>query len=319
MTTHLLWTETDSIVQIGNQATNEALYVENGTLTIQKTPTANTDAANVKYVNDSIDALVDGAPGFLNTLNELAAAIGDDENFQSTITGLIGANTTSISSLNTAETSLSSAVAANTTSISSLTTAETSLSSAVASLSTGGTFTDLTVTGNLIIGNESADLVQFNAVLDSDIIPSSSDNLSLGSSSYLFSNVYATNINATNVNTTSDKRLKEDINQTKLGLDFINTLKPVSYNFIKDKDKKNHQGLIAQEVEESLKSINLLKDTSIVQYNEEEDKYSLNYLEFVAPLIKSVQELKSENDELKKDNKLLHARLEAVEKLLKIN
>ena len=35
-------------------------------------------------INTAIDNLVDGAPDVLNTLNELAAAIGDDENFAST-------------------------------------------------------------------------------------------------------------------------------------------------------------------------------------------------------------------------------------------
>src|SRR6056300_105820 len=34
----------------------------------------------------SADALIDGAPELLDTLNELAAAIGDDENFITTIT-----------------------------------------------------------------------------------------------------------------------------------------------------------------------------------------------------------------------------------------
>ena len=45
-------------------------------------------------ISDSIDAavaaLVDGAPGLLDTLNELAAALGDDENFATTITTAIG-------------------------------------------------------------------------------------------------------------------------------------------------------------------------------------------------------------------------------------
>ena len=38
------------------------------------------------YVLTQINSLVDAAPGALNTLNELAAAIGDDANYASTIT-----------------------------------------------------------------------------------------------------------------------------------------------------------------------------------------------------------------------------------------
>ena len=44
----------------------------------------------------AINNLVDGAPGLLDTLNEIAAAIGDDENFVTTITNLIDANETHI-------------------------------------------------------------------------------------------------------------------------------------------------------------------------------------------------------------------------------
>jgi hypothetical protein len=53
-------------------------------------PTLNQDAATKSYVDGAISGLVDGAPELLDTLNELAAAIGDDENFATTITTSIG-------------------------------------------------------------------------------------------------------------------------------------------------------------------------------------------------------------------------------------
>jgi hypothetical protein len=43
-----------------------------------------------EYVDGVIAALVDNAPANLNTLNEIAAALGDDPNFAATITALIG-------------------------------------------------------------------------------------------------------------------------------------------------------------------------------------------------------------------------------------
>jgi hypothetical protein len=46
-------------------------------------------AAAEGYTDDAVAALVNGAPELLDTLNELAAAIGDDENFATTITGLV--------------------------------------------------------------------------------------------------------------------------------------------------------------------------------------------------------------------------------------
>ena len=49
----------------------------------------------------AISGLVDGAPGLLDTLNEIAAAINDDENFVTTITNLIDANETHIDNVAT--------------------------------------------------------------------------------------------------------------------------------------------------------------------------------------------------------------------------
>ena len=54
-------------------------------------PTANTHLTNKLYVDTKISNLVDSSPATLDTLNELAAALGDDPNFATTITGLIGA------------------------------------------------------------------------------------------------------------------------------------------------------------------------------------------------------------------------------------
>jgi hypothetical protein len=53
-------------------------------------PTSNQDAATKIYVDNKVADLVDGAPALLDTLNELAAAIGDDENFVTSITTSIG-------------------------------------------------------------------------------------------------------------------------------------------------------------------------------------------------------------------------------------
>ncbi len=53
------------------------------------TPTSTADAATKGYVDTSISSLIDSAPGTLDTLNELAAALGDDPNFATTITNEI--------------------------------------------------------------------------------------------------------------------------------------------------------------------------------------------------------------------------------------
>ena len=66
-------------------ATNASwtLYAFSSTITVA----VNTSViATQEYVNTSISNLVDGAPALLDTLNEIAAAIGDDSNFVTTIT-----------------------------------------------------------------------------------------------------------------------------------------------------------------------------------------------------------------------------------------
>jgi len=105
---------------------------------------------------------------------------------------------------------------------------------------------------------------------------------------------------------TSDRRFKENIDDTDLGLEFINKVRPVKYKFKEDKHSgKMKYGIIAQEVQEVL--INLDKeDTSFIE-TDNPDKLGADYVQFIAPLIKSVQELtemvkaqQKEIEELKK-------------------
>ena len=49
----------------------------------------NSDFADSAFVTTQINSVIDAAPGALNTLNELAAALGDDANFSTTITNQI--------------------------------------------------------------------------------------------------------------------------------------------------------------------------------------------------------------------------------------
>ena len=58
----------------------------NATITNLSTHVNTGDAASKGYVDTQVANLVDSAPGTLDTLNELAAALGDDPNFSTTIT-----------------------------------------------------------------------------------------------------------------------------------------------------------------------------------------------------------------------------------------
>lgn len=61
--------------------------------------TASTQAASTKFVADAIAALIASAPGALDTLDELAAAMGDDPNFAATVTTALGGKLAKTSNL----------------------------------------------------------------------------------------------------------------------------------------------------------------------------------------------------------------------------
>ena len=105
----------------------------------------------------------------------------------------------------------------------------------------------------------------------------------------------------------SDLRDKADVRDTELGLEFIEALRPVDYrwdmrddyeNGERDGSKKRsrfHHGVIAQEVQALDVDFGGLQDHSV---NGGDDVLTVGYDEFVAPLIKAVQELSARVREL---------------------
>ena len=59
------------------------------TITNLTAPTNDLDAATKKYVDDEVAGVIAAAPAALDTLNELAAALGDDASFSTTVTNSI--------------------------------------------------------------------------------------------------------------------------------------------------------------------------------------------------------------------------------------
>jgi hypothetical protein len=124
----------------------------------------------------------------------------------------------------------------------------------------------------------------------------------------------------------SDARDKADVRDTQLGLEFVNSLRPVDFkwdmredyrteenknlsNITTDGTKKRnrfHHGLIAQDVKALLESKGIdfggLQDHSICGG---QDVMSIGYDELIAPLIKAVQELSSELNSVKSELSLL--------------
>ena len=118
-------------------------------------------------------------------------------------------------------------------------------------------------------------------------------------------------ISANGNNLPSDRNYKKNINNLTLGLNLIEKLNPISYNykFEKDTDPVMY-GLIAQDLEQSLEEVGVKKDSAaILQYSEESEndpctnsdqsKYNLSYEKLIPVLINAVKELSAEIKQLK--------------------
>ncbi len=137
----------------------------------------------------------------------------------------------------------------------------------------------------------------------------------------------------------SDGRFKKNIKENVPGLDFINQLKPVTYNYdihglnsfiglkkdelnndrnekaIAEKEKMVYSGFIAQDVEQVAEKAGY-DFSGVYKPQNANDPYGLSYTDFIMPLVKSVQELSKQNDDLKKENSQMKTRLDRIEKSL---
>ena len=179
--------------------------------------------------------------------------------------------------------------------------------------------------GYIESNNNAYGLYVYTGIAGSDLVidasgassfhPYGDEEFDIGDSSHRFDDVYASN----GTIQTSDKRMKENIKESSLGLDFINKLNPVEYKWkdydytkpanpegtreekiIKRKYKRTHYGLIAQEVEKVLTDSGLTtKDFAPIIYDEDADRYGMRYTEMIGILIKGMQELSAEFEKLK--------------------
>ena len=113
----------------------------------------------------------------------------------------------------------------------------------------------------------------------------------------------------------SDARIKREIENSNLGLKFINKLRPVSYKTKKVEDRWNsedgkrpHYGFIAQEVKKVIDELGVdfggYVDPKI--NNPDTKEYiGLGYNEFIAPMVKAIQEQQAMIETLKAEIELL--------------
>ena len=124
---------------------------------------------------------------------------------------------------------------------------------------------------------------------------------------------------ATSITAPSDIRLKEDIQNEEVGLDFINDLRPVTFRWKKEKDipsdmkaykegseeramngKYNH-GFIAQEVKEAINNHNLKEGFDMWSEDDTDGRQRVAPAALISVMVKAVQELSTQVDELKSE------------------
>ena len=104
----------------------------------------------------------------------------------------------------------------------------------------------------------------------------------------------STNSSSTSYNTSSDARLKDVIGEAR-GLEVINELNPVSYNW--KADGKADEGLIAQDVLDVV--------PNAVSQNEENQMYQMDYSKLVVHLVKGMKEQQTQIEALQSEINLL--------------
>jgi len=143
----------------------------------------------------------------------------------------------------------------------------------------------------------------------------------------------------TGITAYSDARFKTNVKENVAGLDFILKLKPVTYNVrpielhriwgtpdsIVNKidhsqiEKQIQIGFLAQDVEKAAQESGFNFPGIDVPGNDKE-VYSLRYVDFIMPIVKSVQELAEKNTQLKSANVQLVSEVEDLRaEILKIN
>ena len=157
-------------------------------------------------------------------------------------------------------------------------------------------------------------------------LTSNAYDLGVGANNQQWNHIYLHNAAIVN----SDARLKTNVNTSVLGLDFINSLRPVSYKMIsggnvvnRDEDgneivigkdangkdiyqitsipgKRVHWGFLAQEVKQAVDESGVEDFAGWVlgDVNNPDSSQALAYEQFIAPIVKAIQEVSTRLDKL---------------------
>ena len=282
------------------------------TATTQSASDNSTKVATTAYTDTAISNLVDSSPAALNTLNELAAALGDDANFSTTVNNNIATKMPTAGGTFVGDVTFDGATAGRDIlfdrSLDKLHFADNAVAafggSSDLQIYHSGTHSHVSHngTGNVYIDGIGSSVNLRAGDNAGGVHPSVVCNLNAGVDIYYDNNVKlatsSTGVSVTgalvasgDVTAFSDQTLKKDITTINDALGLCGKLRGVSYKWIKD--DKPSIGVIAQEIEQHIPEI--VTTTQL----DGKDVKSVDYGKIVGVLINAVNELKAELDEYK--------------------
>ena len=277
-----LKTAKDSL-SASNGVIKSGVELASGVITSTQAQSDNsTKVASTAYVRSAVAGVVDSAPATLDTLNELAAALGDDANFSTTITNSIGTKMPLSGGTFTGNVTVQGDLACQGG------TGAISVGGGSDIRLTGGSWTGEFTSGIKIQPNTNDSYFQYQGGLYFRN-PSGSNLISFDSSA----NIVASG----NITAYSDERLKENIQTINNALGICGKLRGVSYKW-KDANTTSI-GVIAQEVEAVIPDIVLTNTYKDPADGTETEVKSVDYGKIVGVLINAINELKAEVDALK--------------------
>lgn len=132
-----------------------------------------------------------------------------------------------------------------------------------------------------------------------NLIPSTTNYLSLGTSSRQYKNVYGQNLYVNGTAVSSDRRVKENIKDLEeKHLAFFKALRPVQYKYKEGDSGRTHTGFIAQEVEEAVEEAGMTSQDMAVVVKDPSDRYYLRYEEIISVQTKVIQDLMAKVESL---------------------
>ena len=318
--------------------TSSSGVLSNGvTGTTQSQSDNSTKVATTAYVRSAVAGVVDSAPAALDTLNELAAALGDDANFATTTANSIGTKLPLAGGQMTGNITFSgsqtvdgrdlSADGAKLDGIQAGATDDQSAAEILTAIKTvdgsgsgldADTLDGLHGTG-FVKTNDGAQDINGSLTCDDVVVAgamlhegdtntlvhfTANDEISMKTNGTTRLRAHNSGVDVTgalvasgNVTAFSDARLKTDISTINDALGIVEKLRGVSYKWLKNGSEGI--GVIAQEVEQVIPEVVLTNVNTDPSTGETTEIKSVDYGNIVGVLINAINELKAEVDELK--------------------